>query len=284
MQMTTYVFPGQGSQVRGMGKELFPQFPELVAEANQILGYDIVNLCVEDPDQKLQQTNYTQPALFIVSALTYLSKQKEGSLAPHYTAGHSLGEYNALFAAGVFDFSTGLKLVQKRGELMSQAEGGGMAAIVGFSADQVKSLLEQNKLNAIAIANYNTHTQIVISGLKTDIDQAIPLFEKAGAPLVVPLKVSGAFHSPYMNKAEQEFSTFIQPFSFASPHIPVIANINAQPYSADNIKSNLTKQITHPVRWTDSINYLLKQGETTFEEIGPGRVLRGLIQKIQQGK
>jgi len=284
MQMTTYVFPGQGSQVRGMGKDLFPQFPELVAEANQILGYDIVSLCVDDPDQKLQQTNYTQPALFIVNALTYLSKQRSGAAAPNYTAGHSLGEYNALFAAGVFDYVTGIKLVQKRGKLMSQAQGGGMAAIVGFSADQVKSVLEKNNLNSIAIANYNTHTQIVISGLKTDIDQAIPIFEQAGVTMVVPLKVSGAFHSPYMSQAEQQFSQFIQSFLFAPPKIPVIANIDAQPYSADNIKSNLTKQITHSVRWTDSINYLLKQGETMFEEMGPGKVLRGLIQKIQQGK
>lgn len=284
MQMTTYVFPGQGSQVRGMGKDLFSQFPELVEQANSILGYDIVNLCTHDPEQLLQKTNYTQPALFTVNALTFLSKQNAGAPKPHFTAGHSLGEYNALFAAGVFDFATGLKLVQKRGALMSQAIGGGMAAIIGLTAEKIQSILQEQHLNTISIANYNSHSQIVISGLKTDVDQALPLFEKAGAMLVVPLKVSGAFHSPYMSAAEQEFATFLQQFSFSSPTIPVIANINAKPYAASDIQTNLTKQITHSVQWTDTIQYLLKQGETHFEEIGPGKVLMGLIQRIQQGK
>lgn len=282
--MTTYVFPGQGSQVRGMGKELFAQFPELTNQANDILGYDIATLCIDDPDGKLQQTDYTQPALFIVNALTYLAKQKTSADKPHFTAGHSLGEYNALFAADVFDFATGVKLVQKRGALMSQAAGGAMAAIIGLTADQIKEVLQQHALSTIAIANYNSNSQSVISGLKTDIDRALPLFEQAGAKLVIPLKVSGAFHSPYMSDAEKEFEIFLKQFSFSAPKIPVIANVNAQPYSAETIQSNLTKQITHSVQWTASINYLLQKGETQFEEIGPGKVLMGLIQRIQQGK
>ena len=159
-----------------------------------------------------------------------------------------------------------------------------MAAIIGLTADQIKEVLQQHALSTIAIANYNSNSQSVISGLKTDIDRALPLFEQAGAKLVIPLKVSGAFHSPYMSDAEKEFEIFLKQFSFSAPKIPVIANINAQPYSAETIQSNLTKQITHSVQWTASINYLLQKGETQFEEIGPGKVLMGLIQRIQQGK
>lgn len=282
--MTTYVFPGQGSQVRGMGKDLFSQFPDITQQANQILGYDIAKLCVEDPEQKLNNTCYTQPALFTVNALTYLKKQLAGATKPNFVAGHSLGEYNALHAAGVFDFATGLKLVQKRGELMNQAQGGGMAAIVGLSADQITATLQAHGLNTINIANYNSYTQSVISGLKADIDKSLPLFEKAGAMLVIPLKVSGAFHSPYMKPAEQSFTTHLQQFTFSRPHIPVIANVDAKPYLETSILSNLAKQITHSVQWTTSIKYLVQQGETQFEEIGPGKILTGLIQRIQQGK
>lgn len=282
--MTTYVFPGQGSQARGMGKDLFNEFPDLVKEANQILGYDIALLCLEDSQNQLNNTLYTQPALFLVNALSYLKKQASSSSKPSFVAGHSLGEYSALFAAEVFDFATGLRLVQKRGELMSQASGGGMAAIVGLSAEQVQQHLQENALNNISIANYNSYTQIVISGLKTEIEKAQPIFEKAGAMLVLPLKVSGAFHSAYMSQAEQQFATFLQQFTLAAPKIPVIANIDAKPYAGTDLNHYLTQQITHPVQWTESINYLLTQGETQFEEVGPGTVLTGLIKRIQQKK
>ncbi len=282
--MTTYVFPGQGSQVKGMGSTLFPEFPELVQKANTILGYSVVALCLEDNADQLNKTHYTQPALYVVNALTYLKKLKATGKKPDYVAGHSLGEYSALFAADVFDFETGLKLVQKRGELMSETRDGKMAAVIGLKSDTVQSLLEKNNLSTVSIANYNSFTQVVISGPKDDIDAAQPLFEKAGVKLFIPLKVSGAFHSPLMGEAQQRFTDFLRGFTFASPAIPVIANVNAQPYQPNEVQSNLAHQITYPVQWTRSIEYLLQRGEKTFEEIGPGKVLQGLIQRIEKGQ
>ncbi len=216
--------------------------------------------------------------------MTYLKKLKETGKKPDYVAGHSLGEYNALFAAGVFDFETGLNLVQKRGELMSEARGGKMAAVIGLKSDDVQSILQRNDLTSISIANYNAFTQVVISGAKDDIDAAQPILEKSGAMLYIPLKVSGAFHSSFMGDAQQRFAEFLHGFTFASPTIPVIANVNAKPYQANEIQSNLAHQITYPVQWTRTIEYLLQKGEKTFEEIGPGKVLMGLIQRIQKGQ
>lgn len=280
--MTTFVFPGQGSQTIGMGEALFPQFPDYVQKANSILGYDIVELCLQDPRSLLGKTNYTQPALYIVNALTWLEKSAQEK--PNYLAGHSLGEYNALFAAGVFDFETGLKLVQKRGELMSQAMGGGMAAVLGLSSDDIEKVLQDSALTAISIANYNSFNQTVITGSQQAITDAQPVFENAGATMYIPLNVSGAFHSPFMKPAAESFRTFLQSFTYNPPTIPVIANIDAKPYQSMQIADSLTKQITHSVLWRQTVEYLLSQGETVFEELGPGRVLSGLIKRIQQGK
>lgn len=280
--MTTYVFPGQGSQSVGMGNALFPEFTNLVQLADEILGYSIVQLCLENGEQ-LNNTRYTQPALYVVSALSYLKKIQETGKKPDYVVGHSLGEYNALFAAGAFDFETGLKLVQKRGELMSQAAGGGMAAVVGLKSQDVMSVLEKNHLANISIANYNSNTQLVLTGLKEDVTAAQTVFEQAGA-MFIPLKVSGAFHSPYMGEAQQQFMGFLKQFKLSQPTIPVIANISAQPYQIDQLYSNLAEQITHSVQWTKSIEYLISQGETVFEEVGPGSVLTGLIRRIQKGQ
>lgn len=283
-QMTVYVFPGQGSQSKGMGTALFDQFPELLAQADKILGYSLKMLCIEDPQQQLNLTQFTQPALFTVNALYYYAKTQVTNETPSFVAGHSLGEYNALLAAGVINFETGLQLVKKRGELMSQAKDGAMAAIVGLEAEKVESILKEHFTESVNIANYNSYTQVVISGKPDDINDAKALLEKAGAKLVVPLKVSGAFHSPFMYNAQQEFKTYLQKFQFAAPKIKVIANCTAQPYTADNIIQNIGSQITHSVRWTDSIKYLLDQGETDFVEVGPGTVLTGLIRRIKNGQ
>src|SRR5436305_5494221 len=167
--MTVFLFPGQGSQRIGMGNTLFDEFKAITARADEILGYSIKELCLQDPHQQLGQTQFTQPALYVVNALSYLKKMKEAGQAPAYVSGHSLGEYNALFAAGAFDFETGLQLVKKRGELMSQATGGGMAAVIGFTLEQVDQILKEYGLTSIDIANYNTPTQIVLAGLKADI-------------------------------------------------------------------------------------------------------------------
>lgn len=279
--MLTYFFPGQGSQVRGMGSQLFNDFPELVSQADAMLGYSIKDLCQDDPHQQLGQTQYTQPALYIVNALSYFKKLNENKVKPDYVCGHSLGEYNALLAANVFDFATGLSLVKKRGELMSIAKNGSMAAIIGLDGDDVENNLRRHGLNNVTIANYNTYTQYVISGPKQDIDRAKSIFSSLTNTTFIQLAVSGAFHSPYMAEAKQQFSEYLTTFEFRIPTIPVISNIDATPYHPAIIKDNLTKQITHPVKWTNIIEYLLQHEEMEFEEIGPGRVLGGLLRNIK---
>ncbi|WP_133135455.1 ACP S-malonyltransferase [Legionella rowbothamii] len=281
--MTTYIFPGQGSQSLGMGKNLFNDFTHLINEADEILGYSITQLCLEDPQKMLTNTQYTQPALFTINALSFLKKLQETDKQPDFLMGHSLGEYNALFASGVFDFATGLQIVKKRGELMSAANNGSMAAVIGKNEDEIEQILQESNFNALSIANYNSHTQIVLSGPKHLIDQAGEVFKNRGA-FYIPLKVSGAFHSPEMDDVSNQFAEFLQPFIFSAPKTPVIANINAIPYKENNVHYNLTEQINHPVRWTQGVEYLLALGEHNFEEIGPGVVLRGLINRIKKNQ
>jgi malonyl CoA-acyl carrier protein transacylase len=278
--MTTYLFPGQGSQVNGMGRDLFDAFPELTEQVDQILGYSIKVLCLENSNQQLHQTQYTQPALYVVNALSYRKRQQETKTSPNYLAGHSLGEYNALEAAGVFSFEDGLKLVQKRGELMSQAPEGAMAAILNLNADTIRQCLDENNLSGIDIANYNAPSQTVISGLKDDVIQAQVVLEQAGA-VYVPLNTSGAFHSRYMETVQSQFAEFMQAFTFSEPRIPVISNVHAMPYEPGQVMQNLTAQITQSVNWLTSIRYLLVQGETEFIELGIGDVLTKLTAKIQ---
>ena len=281
--MTTYVFPGQGSQIIGMGADLFHDFESYVQQANTILGYDLVELCLKDPNKLLNNTQYTQPALYTVNALSYFKKLKEVPLRPDFVIGHSLGEYNALLAAEVFDFETGIKLVQKRGELMGTALGGGMAAIIGLQEDQIQTILHQKRLDTLSISNYNSTTQIVISGPARDIIAAQDYFQLAGAKAYVPLNVSGAFHSNYMKNTQQLFSKFLSQFSFSPPTVQIISSIYARPISAAETSNYLENQITQPVHWTQSIHYLLERGETVFEEVGSQKVLTKLIQNIQNG-
>ena len=279
--MVAYVFPGQGSQKRGMGEALFSTFPDLVSQAGDILGYSIVDLCLND-DARLNQTQYTQPALYTVNALSYYERLNTDKVEPQYVAGHSLGEYNALLAAEVFDFATGLKLVKKRGELMSQARDGGMAAIIGLDDHQLHQLFQDNHLSTLSVANYNTYKQLVIAGSKNEMDQAAGIFKKIEGVRYIPLNTSGAFHSPLMKDAQQEFKNFTAEFSFAAPKIPVIANVTAKPYEAAEVATLLTEQITHPVKWVDIIEYLLNKNETEIEEVGPGNVLTNIIRRIRK--
>jgi malonyl CoA-acyl carrier protein transacylase len=272
-----YLFPGQGSQESGMGRDLFDLFPDLIQRADKVLGYCIRDLCLDSDETRLNQTNYTQPALYIVSTLTYIHRLSETNLRPQFVAGHSLGEYGALFAAEVFDFETGLRLVQKRGELMQRARPGGMAAVIGFNKEQVERVLRENALNTLDIANLNTPTQIVVSGPREVIQSAKETFEQAGMLTYIVLKTGGAFHSRYMEEARLEFSEFLNGFTFFSPRIPVISNVQALPYERARIKENLANQITHSVMWSDSIKYLLDRNIEAFEEIGPGKVLSGLL-------
>jgi malonyl CoA-acyl carrier protein transacylase len=288
--MIAFVFPGQGSQKRGMGQGLFDEVREYRAvesEVDALLGYSMRKLCLEDPDNRLKETQFTQPSLYVVNALHSYKAAGDGA-RPSWLAGHSLGEYNALLAAGVFDFMTGLRLVQKRGELMAQAKNGGMGAVIGLDSSAISRVLSDNGLTSIDVANFNTPSQTVVSGPLDDVKRAGPFFEKAGAQMYIPLQVSAAFHSRYMADAGKAFADFLAPMSFNAPRIPVVANATAQPYPADNasesVKSLLAKQITHSVQWTQSIRYLIGQGVTQFSEMGPGNVLTRMVQQIQQQK
>jgi polyketide biosynthesis malonyl-CoA-[acyl-carrier-protein] transacylase len=276
-----FMFPGQGSQSLGMGAGLFERYPDLVAEADAILGYSVKELCLADPDDKLKRTDYTQPALYVVDSLSYLAKVEDEKIRPDFVIGHSLGEYAALYAAGAFDFTVGLKLVRKRGALMNAATGGGMAAILGMKGDAVASALAELGASSIDVANFNSPGQTVISGPKADIEAFAPQMKDKGARRVVILPVSGAFHSRYMKPAAEEFEAFLAGFSFNSLKISCIANCSARLYTDDSIASNLVKQIYSSVRWVETVKGLREQGADMFIEIGPGTVLSGLSRQIE---
>jgi trans-AT polyketide synthase/acyltransferase/oxidoreductase domain-containing protein len=281
-RMKALVFPGQGSQRRGMGDTLFAEFPDLTSQADEILGYSVAELCRADPDGNLGRTQYTQPALYVVNALTHLRRSREVSEAVDFVAGHSLGEYNALFAAGAFDFGTGLRLVRRRGELMARVTGGGMAAVIGLGEEAIREALAGGGLESLDLANLNSHDQVVLSGPAAAIAEAKAALLAAGASAYIPLRVSGAFHSRYMEPARQDFETFLASFEFRPLKIPVIANITARPYEEGQLRQTLAAQLVRPVRWEQTVRYLLAEGAQDIEEVGPGRVLTGLVTKIRE--
>ena len=275
-----FLFPGQGSQSVGMGADLFERFPDLVREADKLLGYSLRSLCLEDPDAKLGRTEYTQPALYVVSYLHALSLIEDG-LRPTLSAGHSVGEFAALASAGSIGFADGLQMVAKRGEIMSQVEGGGMAAVIGLDADVIRETLSSVSLLDIDLANFNSPGQIVVSGPADQIKEIIAPLKEAGAKLVVPLKVSGAFHSRMMEQPALQFQEFLGNFSFSQPQIPVYSNVEAQPYAdAETIPSILVRQIHSPVRWSETIVKMRESGAQEFRECGPGNVLTKLLRQI----
>ncbi|MBU8896965.1 [acyl-carrier-protein] S-malonyltransferase [Corallococcus sp. H22C18031201] len=280
--MRIHVFPGQGSQHVGMGAELFDSAPEEVAAADAVLGWSVRALCLEDRDQRMNQTAWTQPALYVVNALSYLKKVRETGQRPELVAGHSLGEYNALFAAGAFDFVTGLRLVQRRAAVMAKARNGGMAAVVGLSASRVRDVLHEEHLDMLDLANLNAPEQQVLSGPVEALSQAESVFTRVGVRGFKRLAVSAAFHSRYMGEARREFESFLAEFVLSSPRIPVISNVEAQPYPPGALKRLLVEQITAPVRWEESVQHLLRQSAADIEEVGPGRVLTTLIAQIRR--
>ncbi|ASZ12602.1 ACP S-malonyltransferase [Chitinophaga pendula] len=275
--MKIVMFPGQGSQFKGMGKDLFAKYQEETRFASQILGYDMEELCVRDPRKELGKTAFTQPALYVVNAFAYYEWQK--SNRADYLVGHSLGEYNALLAAGAFDFETGLKLVQKRGALMAAASGGGMAAVLGHKVEDVRTLLLQGGYTNIDIANFNTPTQIVVAGPQEAIDSLVKDFDARGIK-IIPLFVSAPFHSRYMQPAADEFASFLHQFSFTPLQIPVIANVTAQPYEDNNVRQLLASQVANSVQWTDTIRMLMGKGAEVYEEIG-GAILTKMVNEIK---
>lgn len=274
--MKVIMFPGQGSQYKGMGKELFSAYNKEAKQASDILGYDLEELCVNDPKRQLGKTEFTQPALYVVNALHYYKQHKNSH--PDYLIGHSLGEYNALLAAGAFDFETGLRLVQKRGALMAAASGGGMAAVLGLNIATLTQKLEDSGYTGIDIANYNTPTQTVIAGPQALIDKIVKDFSDQGIK-IIPLFVSAPFHSRYMKPAAEEFATFLNGFKFLPLQTPVIANATARPYEEGQTAVLLSRQVASSVQWTDTIRFLMGKGITTHEEIG-GVMLTKMINEI----
>lgn len=277
------LFPGQGSQSKGMGAELFDRYPDWTSAADAVLGYSIRELCVEDPRGELGLTQFTQPALFTVNALTYRARQDDGGAVPDFVAGHSLGEFNALQAAGVFDFPTGLTLVQRRGQIMGQVSGGGMAAVIGMEPQTIQEVLSSTEAGRrLDVANFNSYDQTVIAGPKEDLAVVKDQFEAAGVRAYIPLNVSAPFHSRYMRGAQTAFAAFLHDISFTAPEIPVISNVSGKPYEGDLVRQTLSEQIGNSVRWLETIVYLLDQPEPVFEEVGPGSVLTKLVAQIRK--
>ncbi len=279
-----YVFPGQGAQFVGMGKDLYESSPlakELFEKANEILGFRITDLMFEGTDEDLKQTKVTQPAIFLHSVI--LAKTLREEFKPDMTAGHSLGELSALVAAGALSFEDGLKLVYARALAMQKAceiEPSTMAAIIALPDEKVEEIC--NSIDDVVVpANYNCPGQIVISGSITGIDKACELMKEAGAKRALPLKVGGAFHSPLMEPARVELSDAIESTKFSTPVCPVYQNVSTTGETdPETIKSNLISQLTSPVKWTQSVQNMIADGATDFVELGPGKVLQGLISKI----
>ena len=278
--MSAWLFPGQGAQRKGMGGELFERFPRLTAQADAILGYSLRAQCLDGAEPGLSDTRYVQPALFVVNALSQLALAGDRA-RPRFLAGHSLGEYNALFAAGCFDFETGVRLVAKRGELMGQAAGGGMTAVLGVDPAKLERLLLEAGLDDLDLANRNSAEQVVLSGPLESLRQVRAVVSGSGGRCV-PLRVSAPFHSRYMAAAAAEFGEFLRGIPLADPGVPVIANATGALYPPGGVTELLTRQIREPVRWWESMSLLIEHGVDDVLEVGPGRVLSDLWTAIRR--
>lgn len=284
-----YVFPGQGSQRIGMGRDLYDNFDSSRAvfeQADAVLGFPLSRLCFEGPEDELRQTINAQPALVAISFACLKAAQELAAdrlPSPAFVAGHSLGEYTALAAAGVLDFATAVYLARERGRLMHEAgqlNPGGMAAIIGFDES---SLAEVCKETGTWLANINCPGQIAISGAQENLTKAAALAEARGASRCIVLQVSGAFHTPLMQSAAQGIAEIIAGLSFNNPAVPIIANTTAEPLTdAGQVKAELLRQLCNSVRWRRSIEYMISNGVSTFIEIGPGKVLTGLTKRINK--
>jgi [acyl-carrier-protein] S-malonyltransferase len=281
-----YVFPGQGAQFVGMGKDLYDNLPlakEMFEKANEILGFRITDLMFSGTVEDLKQTKVTQPAIFLHSVI--LAHALGDDFNPDMVAGHSLGEFSALVAAKAMTFEDGLRLVAARANAMQkacEAVPSTMAAVLGLDDKVVEDICASIEDEVVVAANYNCPGQLVISGSVAGIEKACVLMKEAGAKRALPLTVGGAFHSPLMLPAQEELAKAIENTNFNTPICPVYQNVNAKPMSQPNeIKENLIKQLTAPVRWTQISLAMVEDGATTFIEVGPGNVLQGLIKKVK---
>lgn len=281
MGKTAYIFPGQGSQFPGMGQDLYAGHKDLMERANDILGFRITDIMFSGTSEDLKATKVTQPAIFLHSVVLAMSQ----SQAPDMVAGHSLGEFSALVAAGALSFEDGLRLVSLRAQAMQQCcekVPGSMAAIIGLPDQTIEEICAG--IPGVVPANYNSPGQVVISGEENAIDQACEALKAAGAKRALKLPVSGAFHSPLMEPARAELARAIEATPFQTPRCPVYQNVTAAPnQDPEVIKANCLKQLTSPVRWTQSVQNMLQDGGTHFVELGPGTVLQGLVKRIASG-
>ena len=285
MSKHAYVFPGQGAQFVGMGKDLYDNFPkakELFDQANEILGFNITDIIFNGIDEDLKQTKVTQPAVFLHSVIRAICLGSD--FKPEMVAGHSLGEFSALVAAGVLSFEDGLRLVSKRALAMQAAcelQPSTMAAVLGLEDEKVVEVLKTISDEVVVAANFNCPGQLVISGSIAGVEQACEALKNAGAKRALPLKVGGAFHSPLMEPAREELAKAIEETNFSSPKCPIYQNVVAHAVTEpQEIKKNLIAQLTAPVRWTECVRAMISDGATLFTEVGPGTVLQGLVKKI----
>ncbi len=285
MDKTALIFPGQGAQKSGMGKDLYENSnaaKRVFDKANKVLNFDITDMCFNGSDEDLMKTINSQPCIVTVEIAAFEALKEQFDISFQAAAGHSLGEYSALYASGAVDLETVLKLIKKRAELMNKAAEitkGSMAAVIGLDDETVNNILKSFK-NVYA-ANFNSPGQVVITGDKEEINANLDKFKEMGAKRVIPLSVSGAFHSPLMKSASDEFIDFVNQFTFKNTKIPVYTNVDAQAETSGNIfKEKLPKQIYSSVLWTQTINNMSQNGINNFIEIGPGKVLSGLNKKI----